>query len=243
MAYYPCSFLQYVTRILFYPFLDAVVLLTKNDAKHYKFHKNAVVIPNSLSFIPQKQSLLENKTILSVGRFSYQKGFDLLIEALSLIREQCNGWKLKIIGNGEDNEKLNNLIKEEKLETLIFLIPPTNNIEDEYYNASIYVMSSRYDPFGLVLIEAKSCGLPVVSFDCPYGPADIIRNGIDGFLVERNDVEELSQAILKLIKDENLRKQLGDEAVKDIDRFKPEYIGILWDELFIELLGSKGAAK
>jgi len=215
-------------------------LLTNNDAKHYKFHKNAVVIPNSLSFIPKKQSLLENKIILAVGRLCYQKGFERLIEAIALIRKKCNGWQVKIIGNGEDKENLLKHIKETNLEQIITILPPTDKIENEYCNASIYVMSSRYEGLPMVLIEAKSYGVPIVSFNCPEGPSDIIRDGIDGFLVEKDNVKLLSEAILKLIENVELRKSFGNEAVKDIDRFKPACVGILWDKLFAGLIAKNG---
>ena len=238
--YASASFFPKIIRRLFYPFLDAVVLLTSNDAKHYGFHKNAVVIPNSLSFIPKKQSFLEKKIILSIGRLGYQKGFERLIEAVSLIKEKCGGWQVKIIGSGEDKEKLLRRIKETGLEQIITILPPTNKIEDEYYNSSIYVMSSRFEGLPMVLIEAKSYGLPIVSFDCPEGPSDIVRDGIDGFLVEKDNVELLSQAMLKLIEDHGLRKSFGNEAVKDIDRFKPERVSALWDKLFNGLIEKTG---
>ena len=243
--YATALFFPKIIRRLFYPFLDAVVLLTSSDAKHYGFHKNAVVIPNSLSFIPKKQSLSEKKVILAVGRLTYQKGFERLIEAILPIKEKCGGWQVKIIGSGEDKEKLLRRIKEAGLEQIITIMPTTDKIEDEYFNASIYVMSSRYEGLPMVLIEAKSYGLPIVSFDCPEGPSDIIRDGIDGFLVENGNVEALSQAILKLIEDDGLRKSFGHEAVKDIDKFKPEHVGALWDKLFAGLIDKRnnGARK
>jgi len=233
------SFVKIIRRFC-YRFLDAVVVLTKADAANYSFHKNTVVIPNALSFVPPKQSSLENKVILAVGRFTYQKGFERLVEAMALIKERCLGWQVRIIGDGEDKEAIQGQIKECGLENMVSILPPTNQIEDEYYSASIYVMSSRFEGLPMVLIEAKSCGLPVVSFDCPEGPADIVRNGIDGFLVEKDNVKLLSESILKLVESENLRKQFGREAVKDIYRFSPEYVGVLWDTLLTDLIGESG---
>jgi glycosyltransferase involved in cell wall biosynthesis len=238
MNYASAAFIVRIIRRLFYPFLDAIVLLTNADAANYKFHKNAVIIPNSLPFISQEQSLLENKVILAVGRLTYQKGFERLVEAIALIKEKCCGWQVRIIGDGEDKVRLLKQIKECDLENTVTILPPTKNIESEYCNASIYVMSSRYEGFGLVLIEAKAYGLPIISFDCTEGPAEIIRNGIDGFLIEKDNIELLSQAILKLMEDEELRKKFGKEATKDIDRFKPEHIGIMWDKLFTNLINT-----
>lgn len=225
-----------ITRKFWYRFLDAVVLLTEADAVHYKFHKNAVVIPNSLSFVPQRQSSLENKVILAVGRLTYQKGFERLVEAIALIKEKCFGWQVRIIGDGADKEALLKRIKERGLENTVSIPTLTDNIEDEYCNASVYVMSSRFEGLPMALIEAKSCGLPIVSFDCPEGPADIVRDGVDGFLVEPDNVELLAAAILRLLEDEDLRKRFGREAVKDIDRFRPERVGIMWDKLLSGLI-------
>jgi glycosyltransferase involved in cell wall biosynthesis len=236
MNYNSVSFFAKIIRKFWYRFLDAIVLLTKADADNYKFHKNAVVIPNSLSFMPPKQSSLENKVILAVGRLTYQKGFERLVEAIALIKEKCEGWQVRIIGDGVDKENIQKQIKDCGLENIILILPPTAKIEDEYCGASIYAMSSRYEGLPMALIEAKSCGLPIVSFDCPEGPADIVRDGIDGFLVESDNVELLSKAILKLIESRDLRKQFGCEAIKDIDRFRPEHVGILWDRLLDGLI-------
>jgi len=224
-----------VWRKTCYRFLDAVVLLTNADAVNYKFHKNAVVIPNSLSFIPNNLSSTENKVVLAIGRFTYQKGFERLIEAIAMIKENCLDWQVRIVGNGENKDKLQKQITDCGLEKTIKIISPTNKIEDEYCSAGFYVMSSRYEGLPMVLIEAKSCGLPIVSFDCPEGPADIIQNDTDGILIEKNNVKALSQAILKMIENPQLRKRYGQEAVKDIERFLPENIFNKWDNLFEKL--------
>jgi glycosyltransferase involved in cell wall biosynthesis len=182
--------------------------------------------------------MLQNNKILLIGRYSYQKNFESIIEAIFLIKEKCYGWQIRIVGDGEDKEKLQALITEKKLENVIFLIPPTSKIEDEYCNASIYAMSSRFEGLPMVLIEAKSCGLPIISFDCPEGPADIVRDGIDGILVENGNIKALSEAILKLVENPDLRKQFGQEALKDIDRFSPKRIFDMWEVLFKELEGN-----
>lgn len=240
MNYHSIPFFARMTRRFWYAFLDAVVLLTEADAAHYRFHKNATVIPNSLSFVPRKQSSLENKVILAVGRLTYQKGFERLVEAIALIKEKCLGWQVRIIGDGADKEAIRKQIKERGLEDTVVILPPTDKIEDEYRNASVYAMSSRFEGLPMALIEAKSCGLPIVSFDCHEGPAEIVRDGIDGFLVEHDNVKLLSDAILKLVESEDLRKRFGREAVKDIDRFKPQYVGALWDNLLGSLMAASG---
>jgi glycosyltransferase involved in cell wall biosynthesis len=238
--YNSISFFARIVRRLFYRFLDAVVLLTGTDAVNYGFHKNAVVIPNSLSFAPQRPSSAENKVILAVGRLAYEKGFDRLVDAISPIKEKCFGWQVRIIGDGRDKEVIRKRIKERGLEDIAVILPPTDKIEDEYCGAGIYAMSSRFEGLPMVLIEAKSCGLPVVSFDCPEGPANIVRDGIDGFLVENDNVELFSEAILKLVEDEGLRKRFGKEALNDIDRFRPQRVALLWDKLFVDLTNNRG---
>jgi glycosyltransferase involved in cell wall biosynthesis len=223
-----------IIRRITYLFLDVIVVLTISDAKNYLFHKKVKIVPNSLSFIPNKQSVLNNKIILSVGRLSYEKGFDLLIQAISLIRNECDGWKVKIIGSGEDEDKLRKQIEKLNLDNLIKIYPQSNNIIQEYLNGSIFVLSSRYEGFGLVLIEAQSCGLPTISFDC-LGPHEIIHHNEDGLLVENGNIYKLSTAILYLIQNKEKRIQFSKRAVVNVQKYRPENIFRLWDSLLSTL--------
>jgi len=220
-----------IIRRILYPYLDAVVVLTLSDAKNYSFHRNVKIIPNSLSFLPEKKSELTNKIILSVGRLTYQKGFDLLIDAISLIKNECKkeGWIIRIIGSGEDEDKLRDKVKALQLDNLVNMCQSTDAILDEYLQASIYVLSSRYEGFGLVLIEAQSCGLPIVSFACPSGPDEIVHHNEDGILVENGNIEKLSKAILEFMFDQKKRRQYGDKALQNVERYKPENVFALWD--------------
>jgi glycosyltransferase involved in cell wall biosynthesis len=118
----------------------------------------------------------------------------------------------------------------------ISFYPPTQEIESKYLEASIYVMSSRFEGFGMVLIEAMACGVPCISFDCPHGPADIITDGVDGILVENGDVAGLANALIRLIENEELRKKMGTAAKGNVMRFLPETILPQWDTLFKELI-------
>jgi len=221
-----------ILRRVTYPFLKVIVTLTLSDVRHYSFHKNVKVIPNSLSFVSNKQAELINKEILAVGRLTNQKGFDLLINAISLIKDDFNGWKVNIIGSGEDEDKLKKQIEKLNLQNIIRIYPPTKNIELEYQKASIYVMSSRYEGLPMVLIEAQTCGLPIVSFDCPEGPSEVIHNNDDGFLVENGNIENLSKAILELMCNQEKRIQFGKKALENSNKYKPESIFTLWDNLF-----------
>jgi glycosyltransferase involved in cell wall biosynthesis len=235
MNYSAAPMLSRFIRRLTYPLCNAIVVLTTSDSKHYSFHKNIKIIPNSLSFISEKRANLNNKRILAVGRLTYQKGFDRLIDAISLIREQCEGWEIKIIGSGEDEPALKKQIGDLELNHLINIYPATTEILYEYINASILVVSSHWEGFSMVLIEAKSCGLPAVSFNCPEGPSEIIKHDEDGLLVENGNTKDLSKAIASLISDPQKRFVFGMNALKNIDRYKPEYVFHLWNNLFESL--------
>jgi glycosyltransferase involved in cell wall biosynthesis len=115
------------------------------------------------------------------------------------------------------------------------LIGATKNIAEEFSKSSIFVLSSRFEGFGLVLAEAMSCGLPCVSFDCPFGPRDIITDGEDGFLVENGNIEALSKSIEQLIADENLRKSMGEKAIINVARYDSSNIMNRWEKLFSSL--------
>jgi len=230
----PRLYLRMIKRIV-YPYLDAVVVLTKTDIKNYLFRKNVRAIPNSLSFLADKQATLNNKVILAVGSLIERKGFDLLIDAISLIKDICFGWEVKIIGSGEVEDKLKKQILSMKLTDIVKIYPPTNEILQEYLNASIFVLSSRQEGFGLVIIEAQSCGLPVISFDCPKGPKEIINHNEDGMLVKAENTSELSKAILELIKNQEKRIELGKNALQNSKKYLPENIFILWDTLLSEM--------
>jgi glycosyltransferase involved in cell wall biosynthesis len=207
-------------------------VLTKRDAENWGNFANIKQIYNVLPFYPDQSAELETKRIISVGRFTSQKGFDLLIEAWNLIHYQLPDWQLDIFGAGEDEEMLRSLIRKKCLDNSINIHPPTKDIIKEYLNSSIYVLSSRYEGFGMVLLEAMACGLPCVSFDCPSGPSEIILNNVDGFVVENGNVDRLAEKIKLMATDIRLRKEMGRKSKENIKRFLPENIMKEWDELF-----------
>ena len=234
MNYGAAPWYSKIFRYIAYPKLDAVVLLTAADKKHYSFCKNTYVIPNSVTQ-QNESSTCENKVLLAVGRYTRQKGFDMLIKAFALIHTQIPDWKLRIIGQGEDESLLRKLIDDSNLVESVLLISPTKEIAKEYINAGIFLLPSRWEGFVLVLTEAKSFGLPSVAFNCPEGPADIVVHNKDGFLVEPENINKLAGRILQLANDIDLRKQFGKNAVNDIKRLSPVNIFKMWDELFYNL--------
>ncbi|NNP69361.1 glycosyltransferase family 4 protein [Acinetobacter sp. Ac_5812] len=198
-----------------YKNIDQVVTLTNNDALSYKgFHNNIVKINNISPFDVEDVNSVYNsdsKNIIAIGRLTYQKNFEDLLKAWELVLNQKKEWTLSIYGKGEDKNKLENLINEKKL-TNVFLRGEITNVEEIYCSASFYVMSSRFEGLPMVLIEAQSLGLPIVSYNCPHGPSEIIENNVTGYLVENNNVQELAQAILSLMDSSTLREQFSKRA-------------------------------
>ena len=196
---------------------------------------NVKVIPNPLSFQPTRTSSLTAKRIIAVGRYCHEKGYDDLLKAWSRIQNDCPDWELSIYGDG-DRTFYNSIIEKLGIDKKrCILNERTTDIESEYCNSSISVCSSRFEGFGLVIAEAMACGLPVVSFDCPWGPRSIITNEEDGILIENRNISELANGILRLIKDSETRTLMGKNARTNIQRFNIESISQQWVELFNSL--------
>jgi glycosyltransferase involved in cell wall biosynthesis len=214
---------------------DKFIVLTEQNKLEWKRMKHLKVISNPLSFYPQKKALLLNKKVISVGKLSYQKGQDMLIKAWEIVAQKHPDWKLEIYGKKDKNNYYQQLIEQKGLEKSICLFDPIANIEVKYLDASIYVLSSRFEGFGMVLIEAMVSGLSCVSFDCPYGPSDIITEGEDGFLVPKGDIEILANKIMYLIENNQERIRMGANARENVKRYLPENIIPQWDKLFKQL--------
>lgn len=214
---------------------DYIVTLTEEDKEDYeqslKCKAKIKAISNPLVFYPNEYSALNNKVVLSVGRMHPQKGFDMLIEAWAKVKKQDNEWKLRIAGDGDDFQKVKNKAIELQVEDSVEFLGLVNDVDKEYLDASIYVMSSRFEGFPMVLLEAMSFGLPVVSFDCHTGPRDIIKQNEDGLLVSPNDTDELANQLLKLMKNDELRYEMGQKAKENIKRFSINSIIEEWNEI------------
>jgi glycosyltransferase involved in cell wall biosynthesis len=208
------------------------VVLTEGNTNEWVTLRNIEVISNPLSFYPENSSALDQKKVIVVGRQAYQKGYDLLLSAWEKVLKQQPDWKLEIYGKKDESQNLEFLVKELGITENVSFFNPEKNIEQKYLESSIYVMSSRFEGFGMVLIESMACGVPCISFNCKYGPSDIIQNGIDGYLVENGNTEALASAIVNLIKDETLRKTMGAKAKENVKRYLPKIIVKQWDELF-----------
>ena len=214
------------------------IVLTEGNKKEWKC-KNLLVIPNPLPFYPSQSALLLNKTVLAVGKQSYQKNYEDLLKIWKNVIKKHPRWKLEIYG--KINLALNLTEKSQKLniENSVKFYPPNKNIENKYKEAAIYVMTSKFEGFGMVLIEAMAFGVPCVSFECPHGPADIITDTKDGYLVPNGDLELFSKRLITLIEDEELRKKMGKHARENVKVYLPENIIKQWDSLFKSLICKK----
>lgn len=215
---------------------DAVVTLTHADAQAWEKASKVYTIPNFTKLIVPESSTCEMHRAIAVGRLTYQKGFDRLINAWKIVSKQYPDWKLDIFGEGVYKEELANQIKSNGLENIVTIHPVTKDILHEYLNSSIFILTSNYEGFALVLIEAMGCGIPCVSFDCPHGPSDIIKNKEDGILIKNGDINGLADAICYLMKDEIKRKEFGKKAKINVIRFSPKEVMSQWNHLFEEIL-------
>ena len=215
--------------------LKAVVLLTKEDAQSWEGITRTYVIPNSLPFEPTETSSLLNKQAIAVGRYNNAKGYEYLVEAWQIVHQKYPDWTIHIYGSGELKEQVKSLIESNHLQDTMLMHEPTDNIREKYLESSICVVSSRYEGFSMVILESMACGVPVVSFDCPHGPRNIIHNGEDGILVEYLNTQAMADSICELIERPELRKALGAKAQENIKRFSRDHVMKQWTTLFKEL--------
>jgi len=212
--------------------LDKLVVLTEKDREAWVELDNVVAIPDPLSLYPKKVSPLTEKRVVAVARYSHEKGIDLLLQAWAIAEKHALGWRLDVYGDG-DRTSYNQLMENLHIDrSRCELHGRTDNVETAYVNSSIFVLSSRFEGFGMVLTEAMACGLPVVSFDCPWGPRSIINDSADGLLVENGNVEALADGLIRLIGDDDLRRRMAANGIKNVQRFSIDYIAERWKKLF-----------
>lgn len=212
--------------------LDRFVVLTDEDKASWIELKNVIVIPDPLALTIDEVSPLTNKRVIAVGRYVYQKGFDLLLQAWAKMENQHSDWELVVYGMG-DRDPYEQIIDDLRIDrSRCHLYGSTPDIKKEYLNSSLFVFSSRFEGFGMVLIEAMACGLPVVSFDCSCGPKDIVRPDEDGILVPSGDTDSLADAMHRLMSDDGLRKDMASKAIINVRRFQLDEIAQRWKTLF-----------
>ncbi|MDX3231570.1 glycosyltransferase family 4 protein [Streptomyces sp. ME19-01-6] len=224
-----------------YPRLDAVTTVTQADAETYRGQMRLPgvrleAVPNSVPEPGLEPADGAGKWVVAAGRLAPVKRYDLLIRAFEKVSAARPDWRLRIYGGGDQRTKLRALIDELGLYNHIYLMGPANPLDPEWAKGSIAAVTSSMESFGMTIVEAMRCGLPVVSTDCPHGPAEIIDDGVDGRLVPTGDVDAIAAALLDLINDDELRQRMGHEALKRSARFDPSQVAGRYESLFTDLV-------
>jgi glycosyltransferase involved in cell wall biosynthesis len=215
--------------------LDRFVVLTEEDRQAWTELDNVVAIPNPVSFPATEVSDLSRQRVIAVGRYAYQKGFDMLLKAWKIVEQGSQGWTLAVFGSG-DREPYERMMEELAIDrSRCHLYGNTSEIQKEYLGSSIFAVSSRFEGLSMAMLEAMSCGLPVVSFACPCGPRDVITDGENGILVPKEDYEQLACGLLRLIQLPDLLRGMGKNAKERAADFKIEMLAGKWVQLFNSL--------
>ena len=209
---------------------NQVIVETQESIKEWKV-KNGIVIPNPLWFSTDIKSDLSQKNVIAVGRHVYEKGFDRLLEIWKKVIVKYPDWNLTIYGKSNPDFDLVALAKKLNIENNITFHDPVKNIEEKYLEASIYLMTSRFEGFGMVLIEAMASGLPCIAYDCPCGPRAIIENNSNGFLIEDGNEKQFIQTLENLIENENLRIDMGNKAQISVNKYQIDAIMKQWNSV------------
>ena len=221
--------------------VDVFALLTpglrdevRDMLRGHNDHTEVVYIPNFLEHFPENTDKYpREKTVLAVGRLNEVKRFELLIRLFAALHRQFPDWRLRIVGEGEERGRLEAAIKELHAENYVNLTgrKDADGVEDEMLRASLYAMTSRSEGFPFVLLEAQSCGLPVVAFDVRVGPGFVVQNGVNGYLAADMVYEDFCEKIASLMKDEALRHEMAEAAKARASDFSQEKVAKLWFEL------------
>ncbi|MVO89569.1 glycosyltransferase [Streptomyces sp. p1417] len=229
-----------------YPRLDVLTTTTEADAAAYRkkmrlpgVHVQAV--PNPVPAPGIEPADGSHKWVVAAGRLAPVKRYDLLIRAFDKVRRERPDWRLRIYGGGKQKDKLRKLIDDLGLYNHVFLMGPAHPIEPEWAKGSIAAVTSSLESFGMTIVEAMRCGLPVVATDCPHGPGEIIDNGVDGRLVEVGNADAIAGGLLELINDDALRQRMAGAALQDSERFDPARIAERYEDMFDSRLARGGS--
>lgn len=229
------NFLNYVDYKVMSKGYNKMVLLTKEDKDTFFQNNNKFIyIHNPVTFEPSNiiNYNPNSNYVIGVGRLNTQKDFISLIKAWNLVQRECPNWKLKIVGEGPERNNLEEEIKRLNLSNSVVLTGYSNNVKKEMLESSIFVLTSLYEGFGLVLLEAMACGLPPVAFACQFGPKDIITDGKNGLLIYNRDIKSLSEKLIYLIQHPDIRKDMGNQALIRVNDFSINNIIDKWMKLF-----------
>lgn len=216
--------------------LDRLVVLTSDAALEWPEIGNITMIPDPLPIKVSNCSPLSAKRVITIGRYSYEKGYDLLLRIWSIVEKECTDWQLDIFAMGDPTPYVKIMDELSIDKKRCHLNSSVVDVENEYINSSIFVQPSRTEGFGLVLVEALACGLPVISFDCENGPRSIITESEDGFLINPYDVDSFADRLVQLINDGELRKKMGEKGQRKSQLYQIDSVGRQWKQLFDELM-------
>lgn len=231
-SYYAGNILFKFVRKFIYPKLSIISVPTTKDTHIYKnMNCNSIYIPHLCTFRSQNANF-NNKIALNVGRLTADKQQILLLKMWKELqyRNLLNGWILRIVGDGELKNELQNYINDNNLSSCVELLGSTNYIEQEYEKASIFLFTSKAEGFGMVLLEAMAYGLPCIAFDCPSGPRDIVKNNVNGFLIDCFDLKIYEEKICLLLSDDELLRKLSYGALQTVKNWDNEKIIDIWKE-------------
>ena len=216
--------------------LDRFIVLNENAVKEWPELNNIKMIPDPLPLDQKAKSNLQSKRIVTIGRYAYEKGYDYLLRIWAIVEKKCPDWQLNVYAMGDPTPYVK-LMDELSIDKhRCHLNSSLVDVESEYQRSSILVQPSRTEGFGLVLVEAMACGLPVVAFDCENGPRSLITNGEDGYLIPAYDIEKFSERLMSLMNDEKLRKEMGERSLAKSQKYQISKIAQQWKQLFEELV-------
>ena len=222
-------------RLFMCKYCKKIVVLTSADKECYDRHfksEHTVIIPNPVVVPEYYESKLDSKVAIAMGRIQYQKGFDTLVDVFAMVHKKHSDWKVYIYGDGNYRNYIEECIKEHGMDDVVILKGKTDDVPSAMRESSFFILSSRFEGFGMVIAEAMSQGVPVVSFDCPTGPSDIVEDGVNGLLVENQNKKALADGICYMIEHPKKRKEMGLKAVETSKRFAGDIIANKWYSLF-----------
>ncbi|MFI9464594.1 glycosyltransferase family 4 protein [Streptomyces xiamenensis] len=224
--------------------LDGITTVTEADAASYRRKMRlprvrVEALPNSVPEPVLPPADGRARVVIAAGRLHKVKRYDRLIESWALLAERFPDWQLRIYGHGPERDRLRQRIDELALNDQVFLMGPATPLEAEWVKGSIAVMTSEFESFGMTIVEAMRCGLPVVSTDCPNGPREIIDDGVDGLLVPVGDPRALAAGLERLMADEALRRRMGRQALENATRFDPVPVVDRAEAMFEELVAAR----
>ena len=215
--------------------LDRFVVLTEYDRQAWQEIPRVDVIPNPLPFYPAQLPSVRRQRIIAVGRYFDEKGYDMLLKAWEIVEKVSDDWELDVYGDGNKPyyEKIAASLNLDKKRCR--LNDSISDVQKEYLDSSLFVCTSRFEGFGMGIVEAMACGLPVVAFDCLWGPRSIITDGEDGLLVENGHIEKMAETILSLISHPERISEMGMNARRNVQRFNIDAVAKKWKRLFDSL--------